>query len=292
MIILGKNGLKLNINNKKILFLLFLFPVLIFSQNREEGYMLFPKCKELVMEEQELYECNSHELQKFIARHLEYPEKAIQEGYEGKVYVKYILTAEGKFKISVVSKNKTDSSLTDAALQVMYKLNDSINGGDIKIIPAKVKGKTINSHYRLPIQFTLTKRTVDATKKIVIITYRTSEKTVQFRRDLAGNIYAYGLFPEGEKMLLKIDGDTDPLQLTSEEQSYLFLYNLTFLKSEVLLTLGEIDGINYELFIDKDVFPSGMKINVYTDDNPNEPVEIFQNTDELFLSKYAPLIFK
>jgi ribosomal protein L31E len=265
-----------------------------------DGYILFPKCKEL--EDNKLRECNIYELRKFISHHLEYPQIVIDDEYEGKVSVRYALTPEGELEISN-EKNLEHSSLNEAAIRVMQELNDSIRSGKFKVIPAKINGVAVRSSYRIPIRFTLPKKETEVgdKKKMVIATYRTSEKTVQFRRDLEGNIYAYSLFPQEEKFLAKMDGNKDPTTLTEEERSYFFLYNLTFLKPEILLTLGNIEGKEYELFIDKskgeedddpDSESPDIYIKVYSLDHPKKLIEVFTNVDQLFESKYAVLLFK
>lgn len=274
-----------------------------YAQGKEgDGYILFPKCEKL--SDNELQSCNSYELTKFISHYLQYPEVALNKGYEGKVLVKYILTSEGKLEASVVKQDQVHPSLDNAALEVINKLKDSIDYGKIRIIPAKVDGKRVNSYYQLPIRFRLPdegpkQRQEDTKRKIVLATYRTSEKSIQFRRDLDGNIYAYSLLPKKEEMLIKISGNTDPEFLTDQEKAYFFLYNLTFLKPEVLLTLGKIDGKEYEVYIDKHLEPdkdvgetSKMYISVYISGKLNEPVDVFSTVDQLFDSKYASLLFK
>jgi hypothetical protein len=254
------------------------------------------------LEHNEQIECGAYELKKFIAHHLEYPEIAVDRKYEGKVWVKYILTTEGSLDAFLDKGNQVDPSLEKAAMQVMQELKDSIESGVFKVIPGKSDGKLVQSFYKMPFSFILPKEENakgKREKKIVIATYRTSEETVQFRRDLEGNIYAYSLLPKEEKMLIKIDGNKDPVMLTEEEQSYFFLYNLTFLKSKILLTLGKIDGKEYEVFIDKNgeeeaisFENSDMHIKVYSSENHTSPIEIFSDVDQLFSSKYAVLLFR
>jgi hypothetical protein len=282
---------------------LVVLPIASFAQNQEEtGYILFPKCNKLSNDD--LKECNSYELKKFIAHHVEYPQVALDGEFEGKVFVQYKLTAKETLEEILIKKDgQVHPSLNDAAMKVVQKLKDSIDSGVFQVVPMKVKGRPMSSFYKIPIHFVLPSDERQKRKdigKIVIATYRTSEKTVQFRRDLEGNIYAYLLLPAEEKMLIKISGEKDPITLTPEEQSYFFLYNLTFLKPEILLTLGEVDGKKYELFIDKNreekdsttTDKSSMCIKVYSVENPNIPIEVFTHVDQLFSSKYSVLLFR
>lgn len=298
-----------NIKSFIVLTVIFL-PLFIFSQNAkeneqkeiEEGYILFPKCEGLSKER--FYTCNSDQLGKFISNHIVYPVEALNKELEGKVLVRYIITSEGRVNF-FVNKEKTsgDSILLQVAVNIVGNLKDSINQGNLKVIPSKIAGKNADSYYTLPLQFKLFKKediNKFYQKKIIIATYRTIEKTVQFRKDTEGNIYAYLLLPDkSEKLLITLSNQENSANFTEEELSYLFLYNLTFSKSEILLTTGTLNNKEYEIFIDKGVnndylqaSSSEIRINIYSPALYNKPVDTLFNFEQLFNSPYAALLFK
>ncbi|TWP23308.1 hypothetical protein ETU10_08135 [Apibacter muscae] len=135
-------------------------------------------------------------------------------------------------------------------------------------------------------------------RKIVIATYRTSLNIIQFRKNKLGDIYVYSLFPNQEKLLLIINNQSDPLNLTNDEKYYFFIYNLIFIKSEILLTFGSLKGQEFEIFIDKELQAKAIYtgkpenfIKVYLKNN-NSPVKTFQDFEELYKSQFLVLLYK
>lgn len=75
-----------------------------------------------------------------------YPETAIDDGIEGKVYVQFIVSKEGSIKeVKVVKGVRSD--LDSAALTVVGQLKDWT--------PGRTQGKNVAASYTLPINFSL-----------------------------------------------------------------------------------------------------------------------------------------
>ncbi|MGM5630998.1 hypothetical protein O2K51_08855 [Apibacter raozihei] len=291
-------------NIAKYITILILYPVVFFSQEKDlKGYIEFPECKNSLPVDKDI--CNEYELKKFITYNITHFADAKNSQAEGKIWIEYVLTEDKDLLVSITENSNNDSKLKKSTLLAMSKLKDSIQSGKINIIPAQLNGKKVVSYFMIPIEFTKVKNETyfnnSDSRKIVIATYRTSEKTIQFRRDLKGIIYAYSLSSNKEKLIGKIDSNKESGDFSNTEKSLLFLYNITFLKSEILLTMGNIDGQYFELYMDKSTSDTqdesvgnsnGMNINVYSSKNLDKPVETFKSIDELFNSKYLPLLFK
>lgn len=86
-------------------------------------------------------------LKEFMLRNLYYPEDAIEQRYQGTVYVKFAITSNGNVAdihvISSVCESLDRSAML--AIQLMPYWTPAIAGG-----------KKINSYFILPIQFTIT----------------------------------------------------------------------------------------------------------------------------------------
>ena len=85
-------------------------------------------------------------LRKFIADHIKYPATAEQKGIMGKVYVTFIVGADGAVQKARVAR-KVDPSLDEEALRVINSLP--------KWKPGKQRGVPVNVSYTVPINFQL-----------------------------------------------------------------------------------------------------------------------------------------
>lgn len=87
-------------------------------------------------------------LKKYIEENLVYPERAKKKGIEGKCYMQFIISTQGKISNVRVMKGVSDCPECDeAAIKLVKGMPDWI--------PGKVGGKPVNSTYNLPIKFML-----------------------------------------------------------------------------------------------------------------------------------------
>ncbi len=85
---------------------------------------------------------------KFISDNLDYPEDAVENGIEGKVYVRFVVDVEGTAKDFTIMKSVPGGqSLELAAIEVCKKFP--------KFIPPTRDGKPIKTYFILPINFKL-----------------------------------------------------------------------------------------------------------------------------------------
>jgi TonB family protein len=119
---------------KGILFVLLLISG--FSYGQEEVFV--------VPDEEPTFPGGMSDMQKWIATHVEYPEKSIENGEQGIVYVQFVVRIDGS--ITDVKVIRGVSELLDAEAIRVVKLMPKWN-------PAEKDGKKINCQYTLPIKF-------------------------------------------------------------------------------------------------------------------------------------------
>ena len=86
------------------------------------------------------------DLRQFVKRNIVYPESAVLDSIEGKVYVKYLVDTSGKTKNHTVVKGIRED-LNKEAIRVAKMIKyDS---------PAKIRGKPVLFYFTLPIRFKL-----------------------------------------------------------------------------------------------------------------------------------------
>ncbi len=85
-------------------------------------------------------------LKLYIKKHIRYPAEAKEKQIQGKVYVRFKITKEGKIE-NVATLNKIDPLLDEEALRIVRSLP--------AWKPAKTGGRPINSWYTVPISFVL-----------------------------------------------------------------------------------------------------------------------------------------
>lgn len=85
-------------------------------------------------------------LMKFLANNIRYPAKLGDVCYSTKVYVQFVVSAEGKVVAPKIMRGAVDCPECDEeVLRVIKLLPD--------FIPAKVQGKAVNSYFNLPVRF-------------------------------------------------------------------------------------------------------------------------------------------
>lgn len=85
-------------------------------------------------------------LRRFIANEIRYPEIAREKGIQGKVYVNFVVEADGSVGRLKIARG-VDPSLDREALRVVSVLP--------KWVPGKQKGKNVAISYTVPISFVL-----------------------------------------------------------------------------------------------------------------------------------------
>lgn len=86
------------------------------------------------------------EMSRFINANVVYPEEAIENEEQGKVYVSFVVTKDGSIEGIQVERG-VSPSLDNAAVEVLARMP--------KWNPGKAAGRNVNTRCRLPIVFTL-----------------------------------------------------------------------------------------------------------------------------------------
>lgn len=84
-------------------------------------------------------------VQEWLAKNIKYPEEAVKEKAQGKVFVQFIIDKTGIIKEPKIIRSSGNQSLDAEALRVTGEMP--------KWIPGKQRGQNVNVAYTLPIQF-------------------------------------------------------------------------------------------------------------------------------------------
>lgn len=109
---------------------------------------LFPGCALVHVDQRQV--CSSEKLYAYIANHLTYPEKLKEAKVDGKVYVKFVVGADGWLKDIGIKK-----SLHPDADQVVLELVKGMNQTAGKWTPGTKNGKAVDTEMVLPVSFKL-----------------------------------------------------------------------------------------------------------------------------------------
>lgn len=91
--------------------------------------------------------CFNKNLVTHIEDNFAYPTEAINQNIEGKIFVRFMINAEGEV-INISAKGPENGQLLEkAAKELVEKLP--------KFVPAKKNGKSVNTRYSFPVAFTL-----------------------------------------------------------------------------------------------------------------------------------------
>jgi len=85
---------------------------------------------------------------KYVSMNLKYPQEAMNAGKEGRVVIRFVVSADGKVNDPHVVRS-VDKQLDDEALRVISSLPD--------FIPGKIDGKPVSVWYTMPVSFRLSK---------------------------------------------------------------------------------------------------------------------------------------
>lgn len=101
-----------------------------------------------VPDEQASFPGGMQEMRAYIVKNIVYPENAVEEMLEGKSFIRFVVAKDGTISHLQLMRGVQDCRECD---QEAIRLIKSMP----KWIPAKVKGKAVNSYYTLPIVFKL-----------------------------------------------------------------------------------------------------------------------------------------
>jgi len=119
--------------------------------NIVEELPIFPGCDH-IKDKTELRNCSNANLIKFLSKNIKYPEEARLLGYEGSVYVRFIVEKDGSVtNIESLKDNSPGGGLKDAALNAIRAMN-TMNS---KWSPGKQGGKPVRVQMLIPIKFSL-----------------------------------------------------------------------------------------------------------------------------------------
>lgn len=99
-----------------------------------------------IVEKMPVFPGGEEALKVFIANNLVYPEEAKKKAIQGKVFVSFVVSKEGKVKDIKIARG-VDPSLDEAAKKVVEKMPDWIPGYE--------KGQAVDVSYTIPIAFKL-----------------------------------------------------------------------------------------------------------------------------------------
>lgn len=102
-----------------------------------------------VVEDMPVYPGGDEQLRKDISSEVKYPEEAKKKGIQGRVYVSFVVSKEGKIKDSKIARG-VNPLLDKEALRVMNALDKTWK-------PGKQRGTAVNIEYTVPIIFALDK---------------------------------------------------------------------------------------------------------------------------------------
>lgn len=140
---------------RQIFLTLILFTSLssVFSQDREifkvvEQMPRFPGCD--TGSEFDIQQCTKVKLTDYLANNLIYPDSALMMGIEGKVFVQFVITAEGTIS-DVKAVRDIGYGCGNAAVKTVLGMNDLSQ----KWTPGKQRNRNVEVLYALPVEFKL-----------------------------------------------------------------------------------------------------------------------------------------
>ncbi|BAX81878.1 cell envelope biogenesis protein TonB [Labilibaculum antarcticum] len=110
----------------------------ILRTNKSKEYVLVEKMPQFT-------EANGH-LRRYIARKIQYPVLAADQGYEGQVFVQFVVTTDGSVAKAKVIKG-ANVELNKEALRVINNMPNWV--------PGEQQGKKVEVRYTIPIRFSL-----------------------------------------------------------------------------------------------------------------------------------------
>ena len=115
------------------------FPSAVTAQNQYNGEEVF-----VTADKMPAFPGGEAALRESVYKNLKYPASAKENGIEGKVFVKFIVTKDGSVANVTVTRS-VDQSLDNEAVRIVKLLP--------KFQPGMKDGKTVNVWYSMPISF-------------------------------------------------------------------------------------------------------------------------------------------
>ncbi len=104
---------------------------------------IFPGCEG--SSNSDLVNCFSQKVTQHIINNFYYPDEAIDEGIQGRVWVKFVINSEGF--VADIKTGNAAKILQDEARRIIQKLP--------RVTPGKVDGKPVNTVFSIPVTFQL-----------------------------------------------------------------------------------------------------------------------------------------
>lgn len=108
-----------------------------------EDIPVFPGCEKVSKKRQR--DCFQEKINRHIVKQFRYPEIAQEMGIQGRVYVSFIISKEGR--VIMVQPRGPDKNLEKEAQRIIESLP--------RMIPGKQRGKAVSVPYSIPITFRL-----------------------------------------------------------------------------------------------------------------------------------------
>ena len=99
-----------------------------------------------VVEENAQFPGGEEAMYKWLAQNINYPKECVEKGIQGRVMIQFVVNKDGSIR-EIKALRSPDPLLSKEAIRVVKAMP--------KWKPAKVKGETVRSHFRLPINFKL-----------------------------------------------------------------------------------------------------------------------------------------
>lgn len=100
----------------------------------------------MIVEEKPLFEGGDSALMQFIANNVVYPEEAVKNGIQGRVYVKFVINKKGEVTKAKIARS-VHSLLDEEALRVVNLIPDWT--------PGKQKKRPVDVAFIVPLNFDL-----------------------------------------------------------------------------------------------------------------------------------------
>jgi protein TonB len=115
----------------------------LFAQEKEPADIL------TFVDEVAVFPGGTNEMMLFLSRNIKYPQRALEEGIQGRVVIRFIVDKKGYIQnVKIVKGVPNCQECDDEALRVVKMMP--------KWKPAKNDGKIVNSYFNLPITYKLT----------------------------------------------------------------------------------------------------------------------------------------
>jgi len=108
-------------------------------------------------------ECTVTKLYDYIEANLKYPEKALNQGVEGRVTARFVINSEGIIdNIKILINTKKGYGFAKEAKRLIFNMNNLPK----KWIPGSQGGRKVNCFFTMPIKFKLPKKPKRLFKKL------------------------------------------------------------------------------------------------------------------------------